>query len=118
MVNPAISLVAWAVLLFAGATRSLQFTALNTLAFADINAADRSSSATLAAMTQQIALLLGVTLAALAIRASVLWSGNPAEGLIDIRLAFFTMALIGLISALCFLRLAPDAGREVSGHLR
>ncbi|MFN7610705.1 MAG: MFS transporter, partial [bacterium] len=52
----------WFVLLLAGAVKSVQFTTLNTLAYAEIEASERASSATLAAMTQQIAMLLGVAI--------------------------------------------------------
>lgn len=106
----------WAALFVAGATRSLQFTALNTLAFADIAAADRATSATLSSVTQQIALLLGVALSVAMIRVSETTRGAAATELVDLRLALFGMALIGAASALCFLGLAPGAGREVSGH--
>ena len=106
----------WGALFFAGATRSLQFTALNTLAFADIVAADRATSATLSSVTQQIALLLGVALSVAMIRVSETTRGAEATELVDLRLALFGMALVGATSALCFLALSPEAGREVSGH--
>ncbi|TIM64318.1 MAG: DHA2 family efflux MFS transporter permease subunit, partial [Mesorhizobium sp.] len=53
-----------ALMLIAGLTRSMQFTALNTLAFADIASAQRSSAATLSSMLQQVAMLFGVAVAA------------------------------------------------------
>ena len=34
----------------------------------------------------------------------------------DFRLAFVVAGLVGLSSVLWFLRLAPDAGAEVTGH--
>ncbi|TJV67848.1 MAG: Flp pilus assembly protein CpaB, partial [Mesorhizobium sp.] len=53
-----------ALMLIAGLTRSMQFTALNTLAFADIASAQRSSAATLSSMLQQVAMVFGVAVAA------------------------------------------------------
>jgi hypothetical protein len=37
--------------------------------------------------------------------------------LLDFRIAFGVIGLIGLLAALRFLRLAPEAGAEISGHL-
>ena len=73
----------WGTLFVAGATRSLQFTALNTLAFADIVSADRATSATLSSVTQQIALLLGVALSVAMIRVSETARGAEATELVD-----------------------------------
>lgn len=107
----------WATLFFAGATRSLQFTALNTLAFADVGPSERATSATLSSMTQQIAMLLGVALSVALIRASEGLRGAETTALIDFRLAMLAMAAIGVASALCFIKLSPETGREVSGHV-
>ncbi|TIU03393.1 MAG: MFS transporter, partial [Mesorhizobium sp.] len=52
-----------ALMLIAG-LRSMQFTALNTLAFADVASSQRSSAATLSSMLQQVAMLFGVAVAA------------------------------------------------------
>ncbi len=106
----------WGVLFLAGATRSLQFTALNTLTFADVGAADRATSATLSSVTQQIAMLLGVALSVAMIRLSETARGVEATELTDFRVAILGMALVGAASALSFLALAPETGREVSGH--
>ena len=38
--------------------------------------------------------------------------------LIDFHIAWYVVAIISLSSALPFLRLAPDAGADVSGHKR
>lgn len=108
--------VLWAVLLLAGASRSLQFTALNTFAFADVGPAQRASSTTLSSMTQQVAMLGGVGLSVLVIRVSEGARGASQGGLPDFRAALVGMALLGALSAVSFLRLAPDAGQEVSGH--
>jgi len=45
----------WVLLLATGASRSLQLTALSTLAFADVTERQRATSTTLTAMTQQVA---------------------------------------------------------------
>ncbi|TKB42773.1 MAG: multidrug efflux MFS transporter, partial [Mesorhizobium sp.] len=105
-----------ALMLVAGLTRSMQFTALNTLAFADIGAPQRSSAATLSSMLQQVAMLFGVAVAAAILNLSQIVRSGAAPNLIDFRIAFFVIGLIGLVAALRFLTLPASAGAEVSGH--
>ncbi|RUW63153.1 DHA2 family efflux MFS transporter permease subunit [Mesorhizobium sp. M7A.F.Ca.US.008.03.1.1] len=105
-----------ALMLIAGLSRSMQFTALNTLAFADIDAAQRSSAATLSSMLQQVAMLFGVAVAAAILNLSQIVRDRPALDLVDFRIAFLAIGAIGLVAALRFLVLPPSAGAEVSGH--
>ncbi|MEC5384327.1 MFS transporter [Uliginosibacterium sp. H3] len=105
-----------AVLVFAGLTRSMQFTALNTLAFADVTAAQRSSASTLSSMLQQVSMLLGVAVAAAVLNASQSLHATPVLTLVDFRAAFIVIGLIALVSACSFLKLERHAGAEVSGH--
>ena len=111
--------ILWALLFFAGLTRSLQFTALNTLAFADISVAQRSTSTTLSAMTQQVSQLMAVALSVALIRAAQMLRGAAGSEAVagDLTAAFAGIAMLGLISALAFLRLAETAGQDVSGHV-
>jgi EmrB/QacA subfamily drug resistance transporter len=106
------------VLLIAGATRSMQFTALNTLTFADINASQRSSASTLTSMLQQLVAVLGVALGALLLNGSQLMRHGDRVDMMDFRIAFIAVGLLALVSAIGFLRLPSQAGAEVSGHLR
>ncbi|MER9948359.1 DHA2 family efflux MFS transporter permease subunit [Mesorhizobium sp. M0047] len=103
-------------MLIAGLSRSMQFTALNTLAFADIDAAQRSSAATLSSMLQQVAMLFGVAVAAAVLNLSQIARDRPALDLVDFRIAFLVIGAIGLVAALRFLALPAGAGAEVSGH--
>lgn len=111
-------IVAFALLLVAGLSRSMQFTALNTLTFADINQTQRSSASTLSSMLQQMSMLLGVAVSALVLNISRMAHGNVTTSLTDLRIAFFVVGLIGVISALRFLELPWNAGADVSGHSR
>ncbi|AZO00531.1 DHA2 family efflux MFS transporter permease subunit [Mesorhizobium sp. M9A.F.Ca.ET.002.03.1.2] len=106
-----------ALMLIAGLTRSMQFTALNTLAFADVAAPQRSSAATLSSMLQQMALLFGVAVAAALLNLSQIARGGPALDLVDFRFAFLAIGAVGLMASFRFLVLPPAAGAEVSGHL-
>lgn len=105
-----------ALMLIAGLSRSMQFTALNTLAFADIDAAQRSSAATLSSMLQQVAMLFSVAVAAAILNLSQIARAQPSPDLVDFRIAFFVIGAIGLMAALRFLVLPAGAGAEVSGH--
>lgn len=108
--------IVYALLLIAGLSRSMEFTALNTLAFADISSSQRSSASTLSSMLQQVSMLLGVAIAAAVLNISSSVRGLDNPGLVDFRWAFIVIGAIGVVSSLRFLKLAPDAGAEVSGY--
>lgn len=117
LLTPAWPLPLVLLLLFAsGVFRSLQFTASNALAFADIPKARLSHASTLFSTNFQLAMGLGVAIAALLLRASMEWHGHLDPQLLDFRLAFITIAVLGVLSTLDSFRLARDAGDAVSGH--
>ena len=107
-----------AVLFIAGATRSMQFTALATLAFADVDAAQRSSATTISSMSQQLSMVLGVALGAACLNLSQLGRGAATLGVIDFQVALLAMGTVTFLAALRFLALQRGAGSEVSGHRR
>jgi EmrB/QacA subfamily drug resistance transporter len=103
-------------LLFGGFFRSLQFTSLNALSYADVDRRDMGSASGLVNVAQQISLSTGVTLGAAALEAFAFASGRSSTETIDFRVAF---AVVGLVSASSFFlmrRLPANAGGEVSGH--
>jgi len=108
----------FAILAVAGFFRSLQYTALNSMAFADIPAPRMSAASSLSSMVQQMSNGLGVAFAAMALNlVLVLRGGSPDDiSLGDIRITFILMALVTMASTRWFVRLEPDAGAEVSGH--
>ncbi|GAB4062160.1 MFS transporter [Uliginosibacterium sediminicola] len=106
----------FASLFCAGLTRSMAFTSLASLAFADISQAERNSASTLASMFQQLAMLLGVAVAALLLHLSQALHGHSAPLLVDFRWAFGLMGVLAVIAAFQFLRLPLDAGNEISGY--
>ncbi len=108
-------LVLFALLIVCGLSRSMQFTSLTTIAFADVAPAQRSAATTISAMLQQLSQLLGIAVAAAVIRLSSIIMPD-ARILMDIRVAFLCIFAIGLISALRFFALPGNAGSEVSGH--
>ena len=104
-----------AVLIVAGMTRSMQFTAFNTLAFAEIAPGARSGATTITAMTQQLGSALGVAFATLALVAAQTLDGGRALSLGDFRIALFACAALMGASAVWLTRLEPGAGAEASG---
>ena len=109
-------LLVLAILFCAGLTRSMQFTALNTIAFADIEPAERSSASTLSSMLQQVSMVLGIAVAALILNAAQNLAGRQALASADFQLTFAAIALLALFSAALMLRLPRHAGADVSGH--
>jgi EmrB/QacA subfamily drug resistance transporter len=105
-----------AILLVGGFFRSLQFTSLNTIAYADVANPAMSQATSFAGVTQQVWAALGITFAALVIEASRALRGDAALETADFTVAFIAVGLLGASSALSHARLAPDAGDEISGR--
>ncbi|MDR3221725.1 MAG: MFS transporter [Candidatus Accumulibacter sp.] len=105
----------YAVLLIAGMTRSMNFTTINTLAFADVNAEQRAGASALATMFQQVAMTLGVAFAAFALGASQTLRAAASLELADFRNVWFAVAVLMGLAAAGALRLDPAAGAAISG---
>jgi len=110
-------IIVYVLLFVAGLSRSMEFTALNSLGFADIGPKDRSSASTLSSMLQQISVLVGVAVAAAILNVSAQYRGAAHPELFDFYLAFCIAGAVVFVSGLRFLKLPKDAGAEVSGHL-
>ena len=115
--GPGLSLaLIYPVLFIAGMTRSMHFTTVSTLAFADIAADQRAGASTISAMAQQVAATLGVAFAALGLAMFQNLRGSPSLALADFQRALLCGAGLMALAALWSLRLAPGAGSEVSGR--
>ncbi len=104
------------VLLIGGCFRSLQFTGINALSYADVSNRDMSSATSLSSVAQQLSLSLGVTIGAFALETANVFNGGQALGAADFWPAFLLVGLIAASSVFWMVRLKPDAGAEVSGH--
>ena len=104
------------VLLFGGFFQSLQFTAYNTIAYADIPAARMSSATSFYAIFQQLMLSTGICIAAglLALSMAVAHHGIPRLG--DFSVAFLGVTAISFFAAPVCARLPMGAGAAMSGH--
>jgi EmrB/QacA subfamily drug resistance transporter len=103
-------------LLIGGFFRSLQFTALNTIAFAEIPEALLSRANTLYNMLQQLSLSLGVAVGALMLNLTLRWHTATTLQAQDFWPAFVGVSMLSLLSGMAFLPLARNAGAELSGH--
>jgi hypothetical protein len=103
-------------LLIGGFFRSLQMTSINTLGYADVPPAMLSRATSLSSMAQQLSQTAGVAAAALLLHTALTLRGGTALAAPDFYPVFMAVAMISLLSVPFFLRMAPDAGAEVSGR--
>jgi EmrB/QacA subfamily drug resistance transporter len=106
-----------ALLLIGGFSRSLQFTCINAIAYAEIEPSRISRATALVTVSRQLAIAAGVALGAMAVELTVHTKGGGALQAADFRPAFVAVAAISALSALIFLRLTPDAGAELANRL-
>jgi EmrB/QacA subfamily drug resistance transporter len=105
-------------LLAGGFFRSMQFTCVSTLAYADVEPAVMSRATSLASMAQQLSVSFGVGTAALLLHVMLVLRSEPALTAGDFPYTFVIVGLASMASILMFIPLAHDAGAEVSGHRR
>ncbi|HML06682.1 MAG TPA: DHA2 family efflux MFS transporter permease subunit [Xanthobacteraceae bacterium] len=105
-----------AILLVGGFFRSLQFTAINTIAYAEIEPRLMSQATTLVSVAQQLALSTGVAVGALVVELTLRLKHGSEIGAMDFPPAFLAVGLLTAAAALIFLRLPPEAGAELAGR--
>jgi hypothetical protein len=111
----------WALMLILGAGgffRSLQFTAMAALGFADIPQEQMSRASTTASMAQQLVQSVGIGLSAVLLHFLQLSRGEAQLTWQAVTPAFAVMAAVSAISMIWFLRLPADAGKEINGPRR
>jgi EmrB/QacA subfamily drug resistance transporter len=105
----------YVVLLTGGFFRSLQFTSLNGLAFADVEPPLMSRASTLSTMGQQLSQSIGIGLAAVLLRLFMAQSHATRLTAGVIAPVYLTIGGIALISTLFFVALPADAGAGLHG---
>jgi MFS family permease len=103
-----------ALLLVGGFFRSLQFTSINTIAYAEVDPARVSRATALVSVGQQLSISAGVAIGALAVETAVQFRGDGSLLAVDFPPAFLVVAAISGLSALIFARLPADAGAEMA----
>jgi MFS family permease len=102
------------ILLTGGFFRSLQFTALNGLGFADIDQPQMSRASTMSAMGQRLAQSIGIGFAATLLR---LFQGQAHRmTAATITPTFLIIGVVALVSAGFFFVLPKDAGASLNGR--
>lgn len=106
------------VLFIGGLFRSMQFTATNTLGFAEIPPAEMSEANALATTVGGLTFGAGPAVGAIFIRLGTWIHGTSAEHptLADFRIAFALVSVFTFVSLYDTLPLSPEAAKEVSGH--
>jgi hypothetical protein len=106
----------YAVLLAGGFLRSLQFTAYNALAYADIPRSRISKATSFYAAMQQVSLTLGVSSAAASLTVAMTWHGHETPMLNDFSVAFLVVSFVSMCAGPVALLMPHGSGRELSGH--
>nr|WP_274622280.1 MFS transporter [Myxococcus fulvus] len=102
-------------LFVSGFVRSLQFTAINAVAYADIPPEKMSQASTMAVVTQQMALSVGISFGALMLH---LARGAGELPLTPDRflLPFIAIGVVSSLAGFLFRRLPEDAGSRIGGR--
>lgn len=104
------------ILLVGGFFRSLQFTAINTVAYAEVEPAQMSRATTLVSVNQQLALSAGVAIGAFSVESTMLMRHASTLSADDFGPAFVVVAVLAALSAYFFWQMPDDAGHEISGR--
>jgi EmrB/QacA subfamily drug resistance transporter len=110
--------VIYMILLTGGFFRSLQFTALNGLAFADIDGPQMSRASTMSTMGQRLAQSIGIGFAATLLRIFQKNAHVTHLTVATITPAFLIIGAVALISGAFFIVLPANAGAELNGRTR
>ncbi len=105
-----------AILLSGGFFRSLQFTSINTIAYAEIEPPLLSRATALVAAAQQLSLSTGVAIGALVVEVTLSLKHSTTMTAADFPPAFLVIGLLSASAALIYLRLPRDAGAVLTGR--
>jgi EmrB/QacA subfamily drug resistance transporter len=112
---------AWRIALQAfilGFFTSTQYTAMNTLVYADVTAQETSAASTIASTGQQMSISFGVAGASLIAAYFVPESlrSDPAGLIHGVHHAFIVLGIMTMVSSVVFLQLKRDDGGAISRH--
>lgn len=104
-----------AILFANGLARSMQFTALNTIGFAEIAAEQMRDATTIFSLVQQMNAGLGIAVGALFLQIAKVVHNNHSTSLTtsDFRFAFLLNAVLAILACLDFWSLEENAGHQI-----
>jgi MFS family permease len=111
-------LVVMCTLFISGCCRSLQFTSLNAISYAEVDSARMGQASSLSGMLQQLALSLGVAIGGYALEIFGAITGREPTALPNFYWAFVVVGVISASSAWWAWRLPRNAGAEMAGRTR
>jgi MFS family permease len=111
----------WMILAFSflqGSFSALQFTGMNSLAYADTTGEQASDATTIAGTGQQMSISFGVAVASLVTGwfLAGISHGESAALITALHHAFITLGLVTIVSTMTFLGLRPGDGSKVSNQ--
>ena len=107
-----------ATLFVSGCCRSLQFTSLNAISYADVDSPRMGQASSLSGMLQQLSLSLGVAIGGYSLEIFGALADRPATDVHNFYWAFVVVGLISASSAYWAWRLPRHAGAEMAGRTR
>jgi len=107
--------VIFVVLLVGGFLRSLNYTSLSALCYADMPERSLSSASALASMSQELSQSFGAALAAVLLQGALLVHGGARLSSTDVSIAFLIAGLLSLGGLPLFVQLPRDAGAMING---
>lgn len=105
-----------ATLLISGCFRSLQFTSLNAISYAEVDSPKMGQASSLAGMMQQLSLSMGVAVGGYVLEIAGAMAHRPATDVHNFYIAFLVVGLISASSAWMMWRLPRNAGAEMAGR--
>ncbi|MEO8531640.1 MAG: MFS transporter, partial [Deltaproteobacteria bacterium] len=103
------------VLFIGGLSRSLQFTSVNAISYAEVPSERLSSATSFNAVLQQLAGSVGITIAAMTLEMTAFVRGGQATDLANFPVVFALIAGMSVASAFLFAKLSPRAGAVLVG---
>ena len=110
----------WAMIVVLGVGgffRSLEFTSINTIAYADVDSQRLGRATAIVSVAQQLAISMGVAFGALTVELTVRFTHGGALTAADFQPAFLFVGTFSALSALMFMRLPAEAGAELANRL-
>jgi len=105
------------VILLGGFLRSLEFTSLSAITYAELETRQISAATGLASVAQQVSISLGVATGAMVLEISAWAAGRLAPAVADFAAAFIVVGMVSAMTSVLMLRLPSGAGDEIAGRV-